>query len=123
MPARYACSLWPSRSEIIADGVSSGIGIGFASPGRLSITIIPAAPAFLARASFETNVQFPRRTSAIAPSSAPAGSVDGPELGVPAGPHRYASTAFASVPRMVETSTIGWSAVDHFAGSFAPPAD
>ena len=49
----------------------------FASPGRLSTTTMPIAPAAFTRAAFSANVQTPRETSAIAPVSEPAGSGDG----------------------------------------------
>ena len=62
----------------------------FASPGRLSTTRIPVAPAARARWAFETNVQVPRETSAIDPASEPFGSVLGPPFGSDAGPAEQA---------------------------------
>ena len=55
--SRYARRRAPSRSEILPAGSCNRIGIGSASPERLSTTTIAAAPAFAARVAFEANVQ------------------------------------------------------------------
>ena len=54
-----------------------------ASPGRLSTSTIPIAPAAARARRLETNVQTPRETSAIAPLSERAGSGLGPPFGFP----------------------------------------
>ena len=65
----------PSRSEIIPAGIPTP-GNGLASPGRLSTMTIPIAPAFRTRDAFQSNVQLPRQTSAIALFNDPGGRVD-----------------------------------------------
>ena len=96
--ARRAC---PSRSAIIPAGSGSCTGIGFASPGRLSISTIPAASPRRARAAFETKLQRPRETSAILPASEPFGRLPRPLFGSAAGPQRYGSAGLPSVPTIV----------------------
>ena len=83
-----ATSRCPSRSEIISIGKPGAIGIPFGSPDRLSLTIIPIAPAVAARYAFEKKLQVPRWTSAIFPFSEPAGSEALSSSGSDAGPQR-----------------------------------
>ena len=92
----------------------------FASPGRLSTTTMPIAPAAFTRAAFSANVQTPRDTSAIAPVSEPAGSGVGPPSRLPGGPQRLRGTGLPSTPRIVPTSTSGWSALTQPAGVGSP---
>src|SRR5581483_3391895 len=106
----------PSRSETMPAGTVSGIGIGFASPARLSTSTSPIAPAARARADLELNVQIPRETRAIAPVSEPRGSVDAPSLRLLGGPQRCDSTGLPSVPTIVPTSTSFWSTLAQAAG-------
>jgi hypothetical protein len=76
----------------------------FASPGRLSTTTSPIAPAISAFAALVVKAQTPRSTSAIVPRSEPAGIV--PRLfGSPAGPQRWRSTGRPSAQTTVPTST------------------
>ena len=86
---RYARSRAPSRSAIIPDGSGSASGIAFASPGRLSTSTSPAAPARAARIAFDSNVQWPRDTSTINPPRLPGRSGDfAALLTSSSGPHR-----------------------------------
>ena len=92
----------------------------FASPGRLSTTTMPIAPAAVARAAFDANVQTPRETSAIAPVSEPAGSGEAPPLRLPGGPQRLRATGAPSRPSTVPMSTSCWSDVAQAAGVRSP---
>src|SRR5438132_6521604 len=64
------------------------MGIPFASPGRLSVTIRPTAPAACARSAFVTNAHAPRWTRATVSRSEPAGSGFARLFGSEGGPHR-----------------------------------
>src|SRR5438874_11447959 len=89
--ARASCSRAPSRSEIIPAGTPTP-GKTFASPGRLSTSTIPIAPALRTLAAFESKVQLPRQTSATAPLSDPAGREDEfGSFGSPDAAHAYRS--------------------------------
>ena len=114
-----ARSARPSRSAIIPAGTGSGIGIGFASPGRLSTRTIPAASPSSARAAFEAKLQRPRETRAILPASEPFGRLPSPLSGSAAVPQRYGSAGLPSVPTIVATSTIVWSAFAQVWGTLA----
>ena len=90
------------RKAIVWNGLDAWLppppGNGFASPGRLSTMTIPIAPASRTRAAFESNVQLPRQTSAIAPLSEPgARGVELGSFGSPIGAHTYLSLLIAAV--------------------------
>src|SRR6266516_3061641 len=83
---------------------------------------MPIAPASFARAALEANVQKPRDTSAIAPSSECAGrSLTGP-LGSLLDPHRCRSTGTPSRPTIEPMSTSTWLPPLHDAGIALAPA-
>src|SRR5688572_32934180 len=92
----------------------------FASPGRLSTTTMPIAPAAFTRAALSANVQEPRETSAIAPASEPAGRGEAPPSRLPGGPQRLRGTGARLTPSTVPTSTSGWSEVAQAAGVSSP---
>jgi len=98
------------------------IGIGFASPKRLSIRIRPIAPPRDARSAFEMNVHVPRSARRIFPVTEPLGRVPSDVFGSVVEPHRCDSTGLPSVPMIEVMSTIVWSSVDQPPGTFAPPA-
>jgi hypothetical protein len=112
----------PSRSEIIPEGSSSGIGIASSSPERLLARMRPIAPAAFAWAAFVTNGQRPRVASAMVPSRERFGSVPCGEARLPAGPQRCRSTGLPSVPVIVPTSTRTCALVLHEAG-VSPPGE
>ena len=107
----------------MAAGRESVIGIGFASPKRLSARISPIAPASFARSAFEAKrADAARRRARSCRSAIQPGSVPADVFGSVAEPQRCESTGFPSVPITVLTSTIVWSSVDQAAGRLAPPA-
>ena len=112
----------PSRSEIIPAGITSRSGMPFASPGRLSTTRSPVAPAARARRAFESNVQTPRETRTTVPESDPGGSMLTGRFTSPAGPQRRRSTGRPSIPTIVPTSTSETSTVSHASGIRPPLA-
>jgi hypothetical protein len=114
--ARASCRRAPSRSEIIPPGTASATGIEFASPGRLSTTTIPTAPAARARAALEANVQAPRETSATAPVSVPRRSGFWPAFGSRPIPQSRRSTGVPEALTIDPTSTRVAPTVLHPAG-------
>ena len=115
----------PSRSEIIPAGIGSGIGIGFASPKRLSTRIDPDRAARAARAPPSRRTCSCRaRRATILPLSEPFGQrAERSMFGSAAEPHRCGSTGLPSVPtieRDVDERLVRASPTPP--GSFAPPA-
>src|SRR5438445_12464129 len=121
--ARYARRLAPSRSLIMPAGRGSWIGIGFASPGRLSTRTRASAPARAARIAFEMNVQWPREASAMSPLRDPGCRGERASLfGSLSGPQSRRSTGLPSTPVRAPMSTSLCSVRANEPGKRAPPA-
>ena len=121
--SRYARSRAPSRSEIFPPGIGRRIGIGSASPVRLSTMTTAIAPARAARIAFETKVQCPRKTSRTSPPREPAASgVFASLLGSSSGPQSRRSTGVPPVVVNVPMSTSVRVRPANELGKSSPPA-
>src|SRR6266542_4477538 len=100
------------EERMLAPGRERLNGIAPASPGWLSTTTTPSAPAAAARAPFVSNRQPPLETSAIRFTSELAGSVSA---------QRVRSTGRPFVPTIAPTSTSVWLSVPQ-AGGVMPGA-